>query len=270
MIDMELLQNIFLSYNLAIQTKCEEFLGTVKNQSDYQKLIDDARNEWENTKFKGVEPKKYFALVENKADAAEIFKTAALMCDEFIPRSLADMIIATDNISMMANFAHGEFEIEIRSAAIRLLGLSKKVEYTEKLIDLLYDCGESEELIKEKARQAIIDIGEGAVLYIGSQLAAKKQLSNNDFHLIIALIEIDKDKKSDYIFSIIKDSFRKTDEKALAARCLSDYGDGRAVPMLRSYLERNLNEIDRDTAFEIQGAILNLGGSADGLDIPFG
>jgi len=53
--------------------------------------------------------------------------------------------------------------------------------------------------------------------------------------------------------------------KVLGAACLAAYGDGRAIPALRGYIEKNRNTIDSVTFFEIKGAIEKLGGNADDL-----
>ena len=266
------LDSIYLSllesYNRAIQKKCEESLGSVRNFSDFENLINEARSGWENTKVDGKFPGQYFDLLESEDDFRELFERASVVCDEFIPESLVGKLLGSGYISIAEEHAFGDSPVDMKNAAIKILGISQKAKYSERLIELLYVEGEYEELIKETARQALIDIGEASVPFLQGKLAGKDILSDDDFHLVIALIGIDPGHKSDEVFKTLKDSFRKTSDKALAARCLADYGDGRAVPMLRSYLEKNLHKLDESTVFEIQGAVLSLGGSTDGINIP--
>lgn len=261
-------KKLFESYNRAIQNKCEESLGSVRNFEDFGRLINDARATWEKTEFEGELPSEYFGMLNHKDEIAEVFKLAAVMCDEFIPDSFIKKILKTDSMDIIAEHAFGNCEIDMKNSAVRLLGLSGREEYTEKLMELIYSEGEYSELLKETARQALIDIGEPAISYIEEKISKKDILADDDFHLIIALIGIDSTKKNDSVFTLLKESFRKTTDKALAARCLADYGDGRAVPMLRSYLERNLHKLEENTVFELQGAVLQLGGSSEGLNIP--
>ncbi len=257
---------ILTSYNLAIQEKCEKSLENVKSFSDFEALIHEAREEWENTEINGKLPSLLFESLKTEEDYKEAFEKAAVVCDEFIPASLVKRILKSGYMSIIEKDAFGESPIDIKNAAVKVIGLSKDSCYSERLIELLYSKGEYGELLKETSRQALIDIGEPAVPFLEKNLTGKDILKDDDFHLVIALIGIDSNHKSDSVFKVLKNSFRKTSDKALAARCLADYGDGRAVPMLRSYLEKNLNKLDENTIFEIQGAVLSLGGSTEGLE----
>ena len=260
--------DLFESYNRAIQEKCEQSMGIVKNFSDFEALINDARSSWEEKDFKGKLPSEFFTTLKTEVDFKEAFEKAAVVCDEFIPESFVKSIINSGHMNIIENHAFSDSPIDMKNAAIKILGISGSESYTGNLIELLYSEGEYGELLKETARQAIIDIGTSAIPSLEENLSGKDILSDDDFHLVIALIGIDSDKKTDTVFKVLKESFRKTSDKALAARCLADYGDGRAVPMLRSYLEKNLTKLEENTVFELQGAVLSLGGSTDGLDTP--
>lgn len=231
-------------------------------------MINEARSTWEKTEVDGKLPSQYFDMLDSEEDFRELFEKAAVICDEFIPASFVDKLLDSGYIKVIEPLAFGDSPIDIKNAAVKILGLSGMENYSEKLIELLYTEGEYEELIKETSRQALIDIGKPAIPYLQKRLAGKDILADDDFHLVIALIGIDSAHKSDEVFKTLKESFRKTSDKALAARCLADYGDGRAVPILRSYLERNLHKLDENTVYEIQGAVLGLGGSTDGMKIP--
>ena len=260
--------DLFESYNSAIQEKCEQSLGTVKNFSDFETLISEARSSWEEKDYKGKLPSEYFSMLETEIDFKEAFEISAVVCDEFVPESFVKNILKSGHMSIIETHAFSDSSIDMKNAAIKILGISGNETYTSNLIELLFSEGEYGELLKETARQSIIDIGSSAIPFLEKNLSGKDILSDDDFHLVIALIGIDSGKKTETVFKILKDSFRKTSDKALATRCLADYGDGRAVPMLRSYLEKNLTKLDENTLFELQGAVLSLGGSTDGLDTP--
>lgn len=261
---VELLQN----YNRAIQKKCEQEMHAVKTSDDYEFIIKEARLNWEKTNFREKLPTEYFNEIKDKKEIVILFEIAAEICDEFIPSSLIKTIIETGVVDLLGEYAFGNVKIELKTTAIKVLGIHGGEKHTEKLINLLHIDGEFAELIKETARRALVDIGRAAIPIINTKLKGKNILDDDDFHLIIALMEIDGEEKSDAVYESLKDGFRKARDKALAARCLSDFGDGRAVPMLRSYLERNINNIDSGTANEIEGAVLKLGGSISGIDIP--
>jgi len=262
--DRENLREIFKSYNLHLQKKFEESMHTVRTPGDYVKLMDDARNGWEQSNFNGKKPVELFADL-TPTELISAFHDAACICDEFIPESLAEVIIKKCDISDFIELALSETEIDVKISAIRLMGMSGNANCAGILIELLHAEGEYADLISEKTRSALVEMGDLSLPYILEKVKSMQTLEADDFHLLIALVEIDKGSRSDDIFHMLKDGFRKSDDKALAARCLSDFGDGRAVTMLRSYLAANMDSLDDDTMHEIQGAILNLGGSLEAL-----
>ncbi len=264
MINMIEFEEILNSYNLAIQRKFEEKMHDVRNPEDYSALMNEARLDWEKKLILGKLPKEHFSDI-NSGNFLEFLQKAAVICDEFIPVSLAEKLNREVNPSKIAELAKAGDSMEVMTAAIELLGLSGDASYSDALADLLYNTGEYSDLLAERARKALVQLGPESSSYIEKRLANIKKPGGSDFHLIIALIEIDEGKKSEATYSILRDAFKNTDEKALAARCLADYGDGRAVALLRGYLAKNQEKTDKDTVLEIQGAILNLGGSLEGL-----
>ena len=253
--DKKLLKGLVESYNKSIQTACERSMHTVKTPGDLRVIIEGARETWESTEFRGSRPASHFSDLTMENGLADVFETAAAECDDFIPVCLAEKMVASADSSYIAGAAEGGYDIGIRTAAIRLMGMSGDISYVNNLIGFLYIEDEYGDLIKETTRRALVALGPAAVDALEGKLSSKDILSDDDFHIVIALINIDPGRKSDRIFRILKESFRKTSDKALAARCLSDYG----------YLEKNMGKLDENTIFEIQGAVLNLGGSTDGI-----
>ncbi len=265
---MKKYRDLFENYNEAIMKKCEEAMDSVRNRDDYINLINEARTGWEEKQFKGSRPFEHFEQMDDD-EVVDVFMTAAEVCDDFIPESLAARIIEGKNLERVWEAAFGKGEINPVTCAIRIAGMSKEEEYIKRLMGLIYEEGEYGDLIKETARRALVDMGGPAVSEIKKQLEVKDIYSDDDFHLIMAVIEIEPHGKSENTYRLLKESFRKTANKGLAARCIADYGDGRAVPMLRSYLEKNTDSIDKNTAIDIQGAIIALGGNANGLYVPY-
>lgn len=265
---MKQYRSLFENYNEAIMKKCEESMESVKNRDDYINLIKNARMGWEEKEFKGSKPAEIFENI-NDREIVDVFMIAAEVCDDFIPESFANVIISTENLRSVWSAAFQKNEINPVICAIKIAGMSANEEYIKKLIELIYKEGEYGDLIKETARQALVDIGSPALIEIEKKLKEKDIYSDDDFHLIIAIIEIDSNRKSETTYSLLKESFRKTANKGLAARCIADYGDGRAVPMLRGYLEKNIEKLDKNTTLDIQGAIIALGGNTDDLHVPY-
>ncbi|MBN2883463.1 MAG: hypothetical protein JXN10_08035 [Clostridia bacterium] len=264
MIDLNSYNEILESYNLEIQMKFEDAMQYVSNPGDYALLMKEARLQWEKKYIGTKTPEEYFKDVMPE-DLIALFKRASVVCDEFIPQSLALRIINEVESDDIVELAKNSDIIEVRTAAIELLGLSGNPMLSDSLMDLLYDESEYSDLVAEKARKALVELGPGSKEYLEKRIAEITSPAGNDFHLIIALIEINTGKKSDSTYLALKEVFHKTEEKALAARCLADYGDGRAVTLLRGYLYKNQDKTDPETILEIQGSILNLGGSLEGL-----
>ena len=74
--------------------------------------------------------------------------------------------------------------------------------------------------------------------------------------------------KSDSVYKLLKNSFLRMENKILGASALSEYGDGRGIPVLRGYIEKNLQSIDRETFYELKKSIEILGGSTEDLIFP--
>ncbi|MFO7611110.1 MAG: hypothetical protein R6W99_01295 [Clostridia bacterium] len=269
MTDYNSFKELFQSYNDAIRKKCEQYMESAATPGDYASIINDARKNWEEKLFQGKKPCEFFRASEANGDFNEIFIMGCEICDEFIPESLAVAAMDPDMIEMIERYAFGEGNYETRTVAIKIIGRTGNPVYAVRFMDIFSIEDEYGELIKETAREALVSIGQTAVPLIIERLAEKDLLNDDDFHMIMALVDIDAGRKANDIMKVLKESFKKTHDKALAARCMSDFGDGRVVPMLRSYLEKNAFRLDAETALEIQGAVLELGGSVDGIDIPY-
>jgi len=256
-------ENLFKNYNLQIQKTCEEALMYVKTHRQYEELINKARNEWEKKLFNGKLPTEYFNEINEKKQLKDIFISASDICDEFIPISFLNAIIRLGEIKVIEEFAFLENEISIRVIAIKTLGKIKSESSIQKLIDSIYI--DTEELIKEVSRQALIDLGNIAIPYMLEHLNKKKVLYEDDFHLVIAIIEIDKETQNSNIYISFKEYFKKAEDKKIMVRCFADYGNPKAIAFLRGYLSRKKTSIDENLIFELVGAIEKLGGSADNI-----
>ncbi|MCR5617792.1 MAG: hypothetical protein K6F83_05855 [Clostridiales bacterium] len=88
--------------------------------------------------------------------------------------------------------------------------------------------------------------------------------------LVIILSRIGKNQPSEDIYMALKHAFRYMKNKIYAVICLMEYGDGRAIPMLKGYVNRNKDTIERDLFYEIMSAVRNLGGDISDIEDPFG
>ena len=265
MIENSKFKKIFESYNLSIQKACEEGLMNVKTSQQYEKLINIAREKWEITKINNLLPFEYFNEIKDHKQLLVILKNAIEICDEYIPISFIKIILDLNAAALIEEFAFGNYDLETKTTALKIIGEIKKEDYVVNLISTIYNS--DEELIKEVSRQALIDTGNVAIPYILKKLETKTTIVGDDFHLVLALIGIDKEKRSDLIYKSIKEYFLKAEDIALATRCLVDYNDPRAITFLRGYIIKNQSKVEKKILFEVIGAIEMLGGKTEDIVI---
>ena len=75
----------------------------------------------------------------------------------------------------------------------------------------------------------------------------------------------------DAVYACLRQNFRARplSSKIIPVICLGDYGDGRAVTMLRRFVERDAAKMDRQLYYESVSAIQRLGGNAADLPNPY-
>ena len=88
--------------------------------------------------------------------------------------------------------------------------------------------------------------------------------------LVIMLAQIGREHKTEEIYQTLRHAFRFMTNKIYAVICIADYGDDRAVPMFKNYINRNQGTISRELFYEMMSAIQKLGGDISDIQDPFG
>lgn len=291
---MEKAEVLFESYNMAVEesyneifmsNKSHDFLN-IEDENIRKHLEGDLAN-WANTpnaNLGGISPKEYFKTFTELEQLIELFKMAAKFCDSDIPEPLLDRLkmfrddavnelldIASDN-----NLLYDDDEQIIPLMAIRTIGKWKSVSSLERLIKLIFEINEineDNEIIIEEILGAMIQIGQSAAKRIMEILNESSNIGNLEEYLLDTLVKLGVNIKDrnlyDLIFRTIKSTFNKMENKLFGAICLGNFGDGRAIPALRGFVEKNKNTIDYETFLEIKSSIHRLGGDMDDIDIHF-
>ena len=123
------------------------------------------------------------------------------------------------------------------------------------------------EMYRSNIRDALVSIGSSAIEHILNVFENIEEYDENHEYIAMALAEIGKENRSDRIYRTLKDAFLNMDNKIVGSSCLGIYGDCRAITALRGYVKKNLNNLDRETFYEIKKAVEDLGGNMD--DIKF-
>jgi hypothetical protein len=117
-------------------------------------------------------------------------------------------------------------------------------------------------------RDALILIGNSAIDPLMNVFRKTSDYNENHEYLLMALAEIGKKDKTDEVYMVLEDVFLKLDNKILGSSCLEVYGDSRAIVFLKRFIKQNLNNLDRETFYEIKKAIEDLGGNMNDIKFP--
>lgn len=288
---LEKAEVLFESYNMAFEksydeifmsNKSHEFLN-IEDESIRKQLEVNLAN-WENrpdVNLGGISPKDYFKTFTELEQLLELFKMAAKLCDSDIPGPLLDRLktFKDDAVKELLGLAadkkllNDDDEQIISLMAIRTIGKWKSVNSLESLTKLIFEVDEDNEIIIEEILEAMIQLGQSAAERIMEILNESSNIGNLEEYLLDTLVKIGVNIKDrsfyDLIFRTIKSTFNKMENKLFGAICIGNFGDGRAIPALRGFVEKNKDSIDYETFMEIKSSIHRLGGDMDDIDIHF-
>lgn len=283
---MEKYSEVFYdSYRRAVETAYEDYLKIeevdfpVENAEREKKLhiyLQDAYRKWLCAPLEqlgGKTPVEYIETISSLKTLAEMFTYGVAACDDGLPEIFLDKLksYGENAIDVLLEIAaqnsagNGEEAILASLMAVKVLGEWKVQRAVEPVIKLLNFEGEYCELMHETVRDALIGIDTPALDSIFSALDSGVYSQSAVEYLLMALTDIGRKNRNDKIYSYLKKSFLKASEKLVAASCLGNYGDGRAIPSLRGFLEKNTPTLDKETFCEIVTAIKHLGGRIDDL-----
>lgn len=271
------------SYNLAVDGGFNKYLeehATMENcdiNINEEKLLSEIEENWldaEISKLGNMTPREYIASLASLKELIDFFIEIASVSDVGVPDLLIDKLreYGKPAAGMLFDFikswqvsreAHRVLAV---SQAVYAIGCLKYEEYGEKLIQLLLDCFR-DEIVSEAICAAIIEYDRSILDDLMKTFHATDQDMVQE-HLLSCIAEISRDNPSDEIFYFLKNAFRIVSNLRLAVEILGDYGDGRAIPLLRGHILKNIKEMDRTTFNHIREVIKKLGGEIEDLVYP--
>ena len=166
------------------------------------------------------------------------------------------------------------FELEFTKvrACLDLLIQLKDGSLVSAIIDRFLSYSQTRDFVADSIAGYVEAFPEISVPFMISRLDENSEsgLKGPFEDLVIILSRIGKNAPSEDIYLALKHAFRYMENKIYAVICLMDYGDGRAIPMLKGYVNRNKDTISRDLFYEIMSAVQNLGGDISDIEDPFG
>lgn len=283
------------------QAKMSQFEGDEKTYEEYvlDKVLSEARMqmfEMEDEpadELSGKSFKQYIAelsledLIEVQDYCATVLDSEVPMSitNEFAGRSERDVIIdkAVRAINDTAwteeeliSSEDGEnklFEMEFNKVRAWFQVLIK-IGYSDAMtmvIDRFMQYDLTREFVAESVSSYVEAFPDKSISMIIDRLDENKEngIKGPCEDLVMMLAAIGKDVKSDDIYMALKTAFRYMENKIYAVICLGEYGDSRAIPMLKGYVNRHQVSIERDVFYEILSAIQKLGGDTSDIQDPF-
>ena len=270
----DIVKQTYLDYYLEVESK--PFSVYDKNEDEFEKQLEKNVRKWEYKPSKSIgggSPSEYFNSLDGLELLIDAFKNGSRICDRDLPHSFINKLYSYGEraVAELARLAADKSLIDdednriIPLMAIRVLGTWKDETHAGMLVNLLKDYAGKTDIVAEEIKNALVAIGKGCIEILVDEINAFPQIGESLVYMVMALAEIGADNRSDGIFQCLKNAFRKMERKAIGAICLGIYGDGRAIPLLRGYAQKNLNTIDRMTFYEIKSQVEKLGGNMDDI-----
>jgi hypothetical protein len=273
---------LFESYNMAMEESYNRLFSSMKpadilqmNQEAMEPIIAQGLESWAETPLPELDsqsPQEFFAKEISMDAVIDLFIAGADICDGKLPEPLLKRLKsfgepAVAALIKLVDSRPSEKDERYMAGvmAVKVLGEWKAEQAVALFLDLLGRYAGEDDLMAEEITGAVANLGAFAANPVISRLEAVEVVGEAEEYLLQILMRIGKEKKSEVIFRCLKDTFRKMNNKVIGAMCLGDYGDGRAIPALRGYVEKNIGTIDRETFMEIKAAVQRLGGSIDDM-----
>jgi len=233
----------------------------------YQTEKNNIENSWAETpiaELQGMTPSEIINGLDCIDDVYDFFLYMSENTDEEVPDLLINKMrqYGADMSEKLINRARSsavtaeqEHVFAETVSAIGRMGLDASV---EPLIRLLYDF--REDMSKsEYLEDALKNMGKAVIEPILTELE-KTEFGEIEYRLLYVLAYVGSKAKDERIYRMIRKAFREAGEKLPVVVCIAAYRDGRAVPMLRSYLEKNGREIPKQLFVIALDTIRDLGG----------
>lgn len=229
----------------------------------------------------GESPAHFFDQLNEIDDLLAVYDVCANLCDEFLPeyfqiklgktadrlmpflveRALALALDTTDDSAPAETFT-------IQCVSIELLGQWGNIAFADLLLENILAAKLMHERFASAAKAYFNFAAERALpplkASIQRDLNASVHNPNLDY-LLIFLTEVSKENHDEEAYQLLRSAFKKMPEKLIAVICLGDYGDGRAVPLLRAFFEQHATILDKALQAETLSSIKRLGGQIDDL-----
>ena len=233
-------------------------------------------------------PAEFFASLQTLDDCLAVFSVASDVSDVEPPRALTERLtrFGEEAESRLLDLALSEsWERDANPsnddqkdipapvpAAVRLLGRWKEEGSIEPILRHFCSANSPDEYMSDVIADYAGDMGDLIVPELRRILDTVESIraGSAEESLLVALSKAGAKHRTDETYNSMRAAFRKAERKVIGALCLGDYGDPRAIALLKGYLDRNAHALDRETFYESMSVIQKLGGDISDITDPFG
>ena len=266
----------------------EQYLHRVAMQeTEEQSLLMEAEPQ---ESLGGMSMNDYFAQLSFE-ELTEILEFCAVELDRGVPASVVNALVKIDDAAMVEGYARTmvresawrdeemndedklfEMEFQKVKASLRILAGRHDSTLIDDVLDRFMSYERTHSFVADSIAEYIESFPDEAPSKLIELLEEHKDdgMEGPCEDLVVMLTNIGKEKKSEEIYNALRLAFRSMTNKIYAVICLADYGDDRAVPMLKNYINRHQTDITRELFYEMMSAIQNLGGDIEDISDPFG
>lgn len=238
----------------------------------------------------GKSMNEYFATLSFE-DLTEILEFCATELDRGVPASVVNALVNIDDAAMVEGYARTmvresawreeemddenvlfEMEFQKVKASLKILSGRRDATLLDDVLDRFMSYERTHSFVADSIAEYIESFPEEAPAKLIARLEEHKDdgMEGPCEDLVVMLTNIGKEKKSEEIYNALRLAFRSMTNKIYAVICFADYGDDRAVPLLKNYINRHQKDISRELFYEMMSAIQNLGGNIEDISDPFG
>lgn len=266
----------------------EQYLHRVAMQeTEEQSLLMEAEPQ---EALGGLSMNEFFAKL-SFAELTEILEYCATELDRGVPASVVNALVNIDDAAMVEGYARTmvresawrdeemdnedklfEMEFQKVKASLKILSGRHDATLLDDVLDRFMSYERTHSFVADSIAEYIESFPDDAPAKLIDRLKEHMDdgMEGPCEDLVVMLTNIGKEKKSEQIYDALRMAFRSMTNKIYAVICFADYGDDRAVPLMKNYINRHQTDIPRELFYEMMSAIQNLGGDIEDISDPFG
>ena len=266
----------------------EQYLHRIAMQeTEEQSLLMEAEPQ---ESLGGMSMNEYFATLSFE-ELTEILEFCATELDRGVPASVVNALVSIDDAAMVEGYARTmvrqsawreeemddenklfEMEFQKVKASLKILSGRRDATLLDDVLDRFMSYERTHSFVADSIAEYIESFPDEAPAKLIERLKEHQDdgMEGPCEDLVVMLTNIGKEKKTEEIYDALRMAFRSMTNKIYAVICFADYGDDRAVPMLKNYINRHQTDISRELFYEMMSAIQNLGGNIEDISDPFG